>query len=58
MYNNKGPNFGNAGEIRIFFEKTTSRQATRLSAISKEERADKLRIIEACDISVNEGGAA
>jgi AAA+ superfamily predicted ATPase len=58
MYNNKGPNFGNAGEIRVFFEKTTSALATRLSALSKEERADKLKTIEACDILANAGGAA
>jgi len=58
MFNNKGPNFGNAGEIRVFFEKTTSRLATRLSALSKEERSDKLKTIEACDISVKEGGAS
>jgi len=57
MYNNKGQNFGNAGEIRVFFEKTTSKLATRLSALSKEERADKLKTIEACDIPVKEGGA-
>ena len=57
MYNNKGPNFGNAGEIRVFFERITSRLATRLSALSKEERADKLKTIEACDISANGGGA-
>jgi SpoVK/Ycf46/Vps4 family AAA+-type ATPase len=50
MYDNKGPNFGNAGEIRVFFERTTSKLATRLSALSREERADKLKIIEACDI--------
>ncbi|GBU29646.1 hypothetical protein R84B8_03219 [Treponema sp. R8-4-B8] len=56
MFNNKGPNFGNAGEIRVFFEKTTSRLATRLSALSKEERADKLKTIEACDIP-EKGGA-
>jgi len=58
MYNNKGPNFGNAGEIRVFFEKITSRLATRLAALSKEERSDKLKTIEACDIPVKEGGAA
>jgi len=58
MFNNKGPNFGNAGEIRVFFEKTTSKLATRLAALSKEERADKLKTIEACDIPVKEGGAA
>jgi len=57
MFNNKGKNFGNAGEIRVFFEKTTSRLATRLSALSKEERSDKLKTIEACDIPVKEGGA-
>ena len=58
MFNNKGPAFGNAGEIRVFFEKTTSRLATRLSALSKEERSDKLKTIEACDIPAQEGGAA
>jgi len=52
MFNKKEPNFGNAGEIRVFFEKTTSRLATRLSALSKEERSDKLKTIEACDIPV------
>jgi len=57
MYDNKGPNFGNAGEIRVFFERTTSRLATRLSALSREERADKLKIIEACDIPVRGGNA-
>ena len=57
MYDNKGPNFGNAGEIRVFFERTTSRLATRLSALSKEERADKLKVIEACDIPVSGGKA-
>jgi SpoVK/Ycf46/Vps4 family AAA+-type ATPase len=56
MYNNKGPNFGNAGEIRVFFEKITSRLATRLSALSKEERSDKLKTIEACDITILTGG--
>jgi len=54
MYSNKGPNFGNAGEIRVFFERVTSRLATRLAALSKEERADKLKTIEACDIPANE----
>jgi len=58
MYDNKGPNFGNAGEIRVFFERITSRLATRLAALSKEERADKLKTIEAGDISANEGGAS
>jgi len=58
MYNNKGPNFGNAGEIRVFFEKATSKLVTRLAALSKEERSDKLKTIEACDISGKEGGAA
>jgi len=58
MYNNKGPNFGNAGEIRVFFERITSRQATRLTELSKEERSEKLKTIEASDISANEGGAA
>jgi len=52
MFKNKGPNFGNAGEIRVFFEKTTSKLATRLSTLSREERSDKLKIIEACDIPV------
>jgi SpoVK/Ycf46/Vps4 family AAA+-type ATPase len=55
MYENKGPNFGNAGEIRVFFEKITSKQATRLSSISKDERAGKLKIIEASDILLNQG---
>jgi hypothetical protein len=50
MFNNKGENFGNAGEIRVFFEKVTSRLATRLTSLSREERADKLKIIEAGDI--------
>jgi AAA+ superfamily predicted ATPase len=58
MFKNKGPNFGNAGEIRVFFEKTTSRLATRLSALSKEERSEKLKTIEACDIPVKQGGAS
>jgi SpoVK/Ycf46/Vps4 family AAA+-type ATPase len=57
MYKNKGPNFGNAGEIRVFFEKITSRLATRLAALSKEERSGKLKIIEACDIPAKKGGA-
>jgi hypothetical protein len=58
MYNNKGPNFGNAGEIRVFFERITSRQATRLSSLSKEERSSMLKTIEAADIQVSAGGAA
>jgi Holliday junction resolvasome RuvABC ATP-dependent DNA helicase subunit len=59
MYRNKGPNFGNAGEIRVFFEKITSRQSTRLAALSKEDRADKLKTITVDDIPVQdteEGG--
>jgi AAA+ superfamily predicted ATPase len=58
MYNNKGPNFGNAGEIRVFFERVTSSQATRLSALSREERSSMLKTIEAADIQVSTGGAA
>ncbi|GBU28005.1 hypothetical protein R84B8_01561 [Treponema sp. R8-4-B8] len=50
MFINDVPNFGNAGEIRVFFKKTTSRVATGVSALTKEGRADKLKTIEACDI--------
>jgi len=50
MYDTKDETFGNAGTVRIFFENVTSRLATRLAALSKEERADKLKIIEAEDI--------
>jgi hypothetical protein len=54
MYDNKGPNFGNAGDIRVFFERITSRQASRLSTLTKEDRSDKLKIIVADDIKEKE----
>ncbi|MDR1575593.1 MAG: AAA family ATPase [Treponema sp.] len=50
MHRSKGLNFGNAGEIRVFFEKITTRQSSRLAALSQKERADKLKTIEAEDI--------
>jgi SpoVK/Ycf46/Vps4 family AAA+-type ATPase len=50
MHRNKGLNFGNAGEIRVFFEKITTRQSSRLATLSREERAGKLKTIEAEDI--------
>jgi SpoVK/Ycf46/Vps4 family AAA+-type ATPase len=60
MHRNKGLNFGNAGEIRVFLEKVTSRQSSRLAALSQAERADKLKIIEAEDLpdlpEFSEGG--
>jgi SpoVK/Ycf46/Vps4 family AAA+-type ATPase len=50
MHRGKGLNFGNAGEIRVFLEKITTRQSSRLAALPREERADRLKIIEAEDI--------
>jgi SpoVK/Ycf46/Vps4 family AAA+-type ATPase len=58
MHDNKGPNFGNAGEIRIFFERATSRQSSRLADLSKEERASMLKVITAEDIPLTQGAVS
>jgi hypothetical protein len=58
MHDNKGPNFGNAGEIRIFFERATSRQSSRLAGLSKEERVSMLKVIAAEDIPLTQGAAS
>jgi hypothetical protein len=63
IHRDKGPGFGNAGAIRVFFEKITTRQSSRLALLSPEERADKLKTIEAEDIlgpeaSLSKGGEA
>jgi SpoVK/Ycf46/Vps4 family AAA+-type ATPase len=52
IHANKGPNFGNAGEIRIFFERTTSRQSTRLAGLPKEGRVSMLNVITTDDIPI------
>ena len=50
MVSSKGPNFGNAREMRELFNRITRRQSTRLSALSKEEREPIINTIEAVDI--------
>jgi SpoVK/Ycf46/Vps4 family AAA+-type ATPase len=54
LYRTKGRHFGNAGEIRVFFEKITTRQSSRLAALSREERADRLKTIEAEDVPLHD----
>jgi AAA+ superfamily predicted ATPase len=51
MLRKKLPNFGNAGEIRKFYEEVTSRQSGRVSALPSAERTlEALNTIEAADI--------
>ncbi|MFP3041679.1 AAA family ATPase [Treponema primitia] len=51
MVAQKGEHFGNAGDIRIFFERTTSRLASRMAKLSEaEQEAVGTRTIEASDI--------
>jgi SpoVK/Ycf46/Vps4 family AAA+-type ATPase len=50
MVANKGPTFGNAGDIRTFFEKITGNTANRVSKLPNDLQNAILQVIEAEDI--------
>ncbi|GHU93641.1 hypothetical protein FACS189479_05320 [Spirochaetia bacterium] len=50
MVANKGPTFGNAGEIRSYFENITTNTASRVSRLPEDKQLEVLQIIEAEDI--------
>jgi SpoVK/Ycf46/Vps4 family AAA+-type ATPase len=50
MVANKKPNFGNAGDIRTFFEKVTGNTANRVSKLPDDQQIAALQLIEAEDI--------
>jgi len=50
MVANKGPTFGNAGDIRTFFEKITGKTANRVSKLPADQQNEVLQIIEEDDI--------
>jgi ATP-dependent Clp protease ATP-binding subunit ClpA len=50
MVAGKGPNFGNAGDIRTFFEKVTGNAANRVSKLPDDQQIAALQLIEAEDI--------
>jgi SpoVK/Ycf46/Vps4 family AAA+-type ATPase len=50
MVTNKGPNFGNAGDIRTFFEKVTENVAGRVSKLPDDQQTAALLVVEAEDI--------
>jgi SpoVK/Ycf46/Vps4 family AAA+-type ATPase len=50
MVANKGPTFGNAGDIRTFFENVTSNTGNRVSKLPEDQQSAVLQIIEAEDI--------
>jgi len=50
MVANKGPTFGNAGDIRTFFEKITGNTANRVSKLPDDQQIAVLQVVEAEDI--------
>ena len=51
MVASKKPNFGNAREVRDLFEThIKARQSARIYELTKEERKEKIKVIEAIDI--------
>jgi len=55
MAASRGPNFGNAGEMRELFNRIKRRQASRLNKLSEEELKDKINLIEVEDIGDSGG---
>jgi SpoVK/Ycf46/Vps4 family AAA+-type ATPase len=51
MVAKKTKNFGNVGDIRVFFERTTSKLASRLSALSEEDQLYGIKTITEADIA-------
>lgn len=52
IYENRGPDFANGRTIRNFYDSVKEKQASRISSLSKDERAKILCILAEQDISL------